>query len=145
MFVSKTYWRCLQDMSSWRLEDVFSKTIFRLRRRRSWRRLRDVLKTNKCLLGLRSSILDFFYLFFSGNTKSFMPDCLINCNHEKNFFFHFYFFSFIYLSNYLFIYLFIHLFIYLFFIAYLMERHYYTPIPLTYWFTYHNNDIFYGQ
>ena len=116
MFVSKIYWRRLQDMSSWRLEDVFSKTIFRLprrlRRRRSWRRLRDVLKTNKCLLGLRSSILDFFYLFFSCNAKSFKPDCLINCNHEKKIFFHFYFFSLIYLSNYLFSYLFIYLFIF---------------------------------
>ena len=40
LFVSKTSWRRLQDMSSRRLEDVFSVTIFRLPRR-----LQDVFKT----------------------------------------------------------------------------------------------------
>ena len=80
LFVSKTSSIRLQDMSSRRLEDVFSVTIFclprlhqdvfktssrRLGRRKiitlktcwrrlqdvSWRRLEDVLKTNKCFLG----------------------------------------------------------------------------------------------
>ena len=53
--------RRLQDMSSRLFEDVFSVTIFRLPRRLGrrkivklktcWRRLQDVLKTSKCLLG----------------------------------------------------------------------------------------------
>ena len=103
LFVSKTSWRRLQDMSSKnhqdmssrRLHDVFSVTIFRLPRRledlfktfcemssrrlvrrkivmlktywrhlqdMSWRRLRDVLKTNKCLLGTYSCIDKHFIL-----------------------------------------------------------------------------------
>ena len=122
LFVSKTSWRRLQDMSSRRLQDmssrrlqdmssrrlqdVFSVTIFRLPRRlqdvfktssrrfakclqdvfktssrrlgrrkivmlktywrhlqdMSWRRLRDVLKTNKCLLGTYSCIDKHFIL-----------------------------------------------------------------------------------
>ena len=71
-FMSKTSWRCfqsmfsgrLQDMSSRRLQDVFN--VFNtscgmssrsLGRRKIvtlktyWRRLQDVLNTNKCLLG----------------------------------------------------------------------------------------------
>ena len=64
--------RHLQDMSSRRLQDVFSVTIFRLPRRLQnvfarrlqdvledvkllrWRRVADFLKTNKCLLGSNS-------------------------------------------------------------------------------------------
>ena len=44
LFVSKTSWRRLQDMSSRRLQDVFSVTIFRLPRRLQ-DVLRDVFKT----------------------------------------------------------------------------------------------------
>ena len=57
--------RRLQDMSSRRLEDIFSVTIFRLPRRLQnvledvkllrWRRVEDVFKTNKCLLGMKKS------------------------------------------------------------------------------------------
>ena len=53
--------RHLQDMSSRRLQDVFSVTFFRLLSRLQdvledvkllrWRRVEDVFKTNKCLLG----------------------------------------------------------------------------------------------
>ena len=61
-YVFKTSSRRLQDMSSRRLQDVFSVTIFRLpnvfktysRRltlKTCWRRLQDLFKTNKCLLG----------------------------------------------------------------------------------------------
>ena len=67
LFASKTSWRRLQDMSSRRLqdmssrrlEDVFRVTIFRLpifrfTLKTCWRHfrtcLKDVLKTNKCLL-----------------------------------------------------------------------------------------------
>ena len=77
--VSKVSWRHLQhnNFSS-------SKTSSgNLERRRCWRRIRDVLKTNKYLQWLRSSIFDCFYFFFSCNSKSFMSDCLINCNLEK--------------------------------------------------------------
>ena len=48
--VLKTPWRHLQDMSWWRLQDVFSVTILRLPRRlvkTSWRRLEDVFKTTR--------------------------------------------------------------------------------------------------
>ena len=69
LFVSKTSSRHLQDMSSRRLQDVFSVIIFCLPRRLEdvfktscemssrrlqdvfARRLQDVLKTSKCLLG----------------------------------------------------------------------------------------------
>ena len=89
--------RHLQDMSWRRLEDVFSLTIFRLRRclqdvfktssrrlgrrkivtlktfsrhvlKKPWRRLEDVLKSNKCLLGCYLYIYLFiheFDLYFS--------------------------------------------------------------------------------
>ena len=73
MLVFKTSSKGLQDMSSRRLQDVCSVKIFRLPRRIArclqdmfarrlqdvledknllrWRRVEDVLKTNKCLLG----------------------------------------------------------------------------------------------
>ena len=76
LFTSETSWRRLQVMSSRRLEDIFSVTIFRLPRRLEdvlktfsrrlardpqdvledvkllcWRPVEDVFKTNKCLLG----------------------------------------------------------------------------------------------
>ena len=92
MFASETSWRRLQDMSSRRLtrglenvfktssrrlQDVFKTFSRRLGRRKivtlktcwrrlqdmSWRRLRDVLKTNKCLLGD-----NFAYRYFHSNT-----------------------------------------------------------------------------
>ena len=59
LFVFKTSWRCLQDMSSRRLpRNNFSssKTSWRHLRKMSWKTkncyAEDVLKTNKCLLGI---------------------------------------------------------------------------------------------
>ena len=77
-------------MSSRRLEDVFSVTIFRLPRRlgrrkivtlktcwrrlqdMSWRRLQDVLKTNKCLLGMFFS-LSKYSNFCIPHSSTFFP------------------------------------------------------------------------
>ena len=55
LLVLKTSWRCLQDKSLRRLQNVFSVTIFRLPRRpedalkTSWRRLENVLEDKKLL------------------------------------------------------------------------------------------------
>ena len=51
LFASETSWRRLQDMSSRRLQDVFSVTIFRLPRR-----LPDVFKTSSKRLGRRKIV-----------------------------------------------------------------------------------------
>ena len=56
LFVSKTSWRRLQDMSSRRLQDMSSRHLQDMSSRRlqdmSSRRLQDVFKTNKCWLGM---------------------------------------------------------------------------------------------
>ena len=48
LFVSKTSWRRLQDMSSRRLQDMSSRRLQDM----SSRRLQDVFKTNRCWLGM---------------------------------------------------------------------------------------------
>ena len=90
LFASGTSWRrlqdmssrFLQDMSSRPLEDVFSVTIFRLPRRLQyvlenvrllrWRRAEDVLKTNKCLLGMFFS-LSKYSNFCIPHSSTFFP------------------------------------------------------------------------
>ena len=118
--VSKVSWRHLQhnNFSS-------SKTSSgNLERRRCWRRIRDVLKTNKYLQWLRSSIFDCFYFFFSCNSKSFMSDCLINCNLEKKNHFFIFLFCLIFFSFYL-------LLLMLLLLLFLWLQ-YYTPVPSRY-------------
>ena len=118
--VSKVSWRHLQhnNFSS-------SKTSSgNLERRRCWRRIRDVLKTNKYLQWLRSSIFDCLYFFFSCNSKSFMSDCLINCNLEKKNHFFIFLFCLIFFSFYL-------LLLMLLLLLFLWLQ-YYTPVPSRY-------------
>ena len=119
--VSKVSWRHLQhnNFSS-------SKTSSgNLERRRCWRRIRDVLKTNKYLQWLRSSIFDCFYFFFSCNSKSFMSDCLINCNLEKKNHFFIFLFCLIFVSFYL-------LLLMLLLLLFFLWLQYYTPVPSRY-------------
>ena len=119
--VSKVSWRHLQhnNFSS-------SKTSSgNLERRRCWRRIRDVLKTNKYLQWLRSSIFDCFYFFFSCNSKSFMSDCLINCNLEKKNHFFIFLFCLIFFSFYL-------LLLMLLLLLLFLWLQYYTPVPSRY-------------
>ena len=129
--VSKVSWRHLQHnnfssskTSSGNLE---RRRCWRRLQDMSWRRIRDVLKTNKYLQWLRSSIFDCFYFFFSCNSKSFMSDCLINCNLEKKNHFFIFLFCLIFFPFYLLLLMLLLLLLLLF-----LWLQYYTSVPSRY-------------